>query len=78
MLCYVKLHNLNHIPVHKNTQGKRLKASTILAVHTEMRTSAEFCTCHRNDLDYSASARTKRKLERSGLVESRLHCTIDM
>jgi len=39
-------------------------------------TSSEFYTQRGNDFGHSASARTKRNLEQSGLGESRLHCFI--
>jgi len=43
-------------------------------VHIQMRTSAEFCTEHSKELDYSTLVRTKRNFEKLGLSESRLHC----
>jgi hypothetical protein len=36
-------------------------------VHTEVRTSTEFCTQHAMDRGYSPKARTKWNLEESGL-----------
>ena len=49
---------IHHVTVHKNIQTR---------VHTVVCTSAEFCNWYRNDLDHIASARTKGKLEKSGL-----------
>jgi len=43
-------------------------------IHIQMRTSAEFCTEHSKFLDYCTLVRTKRKFEKLGLAESRLHC----
>jgi hypothetical protein len=61
--------------MHKNTQRKWLEVSTLM-LETERRTSAEFFTNHRNDLEYSASARTERKIEQSGLEVSRFYCIL--
>jgi hypothetical protein len=54
---------------------KRMKGSTVTPVrhvHTEIRTSAEFHAQHRKSFVYRESAGTKRNLEKSGVVESRL------
>jgi hypothetical protein len=37
------------------------------SVYTEKRTATELCADYRNDLNYSAWARTKRNLDQSGL-----------
>jgi hypothetical protein len=59
------------------TEHKKIKQCTsalMTRVHTEIRIATEFCTKHRNELDCSASVRTKRKLEKSGLEVSRFCC----
>jgi len=50
----------------KVTKGKYGNGSKTW-VPTEIHTSSEFCTQHRNDLHYSAVTRTKWHLKHSGL-----------
>ena len=45
-------------------------------VNTAIRTATEFCTRHDSEINFWASARTKRKLEQSGLVQSRLFYSV--
>jgi len=50
----------------KETSKRKFSYARKTRVHKHIRTSTEFCIRHKNDLDYGASARTKRNLEYSG------------
>jgi len=64
------------MPIHKNTQRKQLKGSTVMPerhVCTEICTLTEYCTQHRNELNCRTLAQMKQNLKQLGLRELRLH-----
>jgi hypothetical protein len=77
ILCQVRL---KYITIHKNIQRKQLNGSAVMLKGTSAnnRYTLQFDPVPtRNDLDYSASPPTKRKLKYSGLGESRMHCSYE-
>jgi len=72
---WVTAHISNKAMIHNTENAKwRWGKASKTSVHTKERTATESCARYRNDLDYSAWARTKQNLEQSGLEISRFCC----